>query len=85
MPNGNYVNQELDFEKRISGMADRTLLEFVARQNYNTSIHLEKHNKRIVSLESQSKKISGIAGGITGTIAGVIIGVINYLVGSSRG
>uniref|UniRef100_A0A6M3LP66 Uncharacterized protein n=1 Tax=viral metagenome TaxID=1070528 RepID=A0A6M3LP66_9ZZZZ len=78
MPYGNYVNQELDFEKRISGMADRQLLEFVARQNYDTSIKLDKHSVRITSLENESKKISGITGGISGTITGVIIGVISY-------
>ncbi len=76
MPNG--INQELDFEKNISSMKDRDLLEFVARQNYETCIRCESHNKRITSLENQNKKISGIAGGISGTITGIIIGVISY-------
>uniref|UniRef100_A0A6M3KUF5 Uncharacterized protein n=1 Tax=viral metagenome TaxID=1070528 RepID=A0A6M3KUF5_9ZZZZ len=80
MPNGNYVNQELEFEKRITGMDDRDLLEFVARQNYETCIRCEKNNVRIIALENENKKISGITGGIAGTIAGIIIGVINYFV-----
>jgi len=80
MPNGNYVNQELEFEKRITGMDDRDLLEFVARQNYDTSIKLDKHSFRITALENQSKKISGIFGGIAGTITAVIVGIINYFV-----
>ncbi len=80
MPNGNYVNQELDFEKRINGMADRQLLEFVARQNYETCIRCEKHDSRITALEIDNKKISGIFGGIAGTIAAAIIAIINYFV-----
>lgn len=80
MPNGNYVNSELEFERSISNMPDRTLLEFVARQNYETCIRCEKHNVRIIALENQSKKISGITGGIAGTITAVLIGIINYFV-----
>jgi len=80
MPNGNYVNNELEFEKSIANMPDRTLLEFVARQNYETCIRCEKHNIRITALENESKRISGITGGITGTIAAIVIGVINYFV-----
>ena len=80
MPNGRYVTNELDFEQHISGMKDRDLLEFVARQNYETCLRCEKHNKRITSLETQSKKISGIAGGIAGIIAAIIVAIINYFV-----
>ena len=80
MPNGNSVIHELDFEKRITVMGDRDLLEFVARQNYETCIRCEKHNSRITSLENQSKKISGITGGITGLAAAVIVAIINYFV-----
>jgi len=80
MPNGNYVNSELEFERSISNMPDRTLLEFVARQNYETCIRCEKNNKRITNLENESKKISGIAGGIAGLISAVFIGIINWFV-----
>ena len=78
MPNGNYVINELDFEKRMSGMGDRTLLEFVARQNYETCLRCEKHDTRITALENSNKKISGITGGITGTITAIIVSVIGY-------
>jgi len=80
MPNGNYVNSELEFEKQISGMADRALLEFVARQNYETCLRCDKHNVRITALENESRKISGITGGIAGLISAVVIGIINYFV-----
>jgi len=80
MPNGKYILNELDFEKRISGMGDRDLLEFVARQNYETCIRCEKHHTRITALENQSKKIPGIFGGIAGLITAVVVGIINYFV-----
>ena len=81
MPNGKYVNSELEFEGLIKNLPDRQLLEFVARQNFETCIRSEKHDRRISSLESSSRKISGITGGITGTITAVLIGIINWFVG----
>ena len=75
MPN---INSELEFEKRLSGMKDRDLLEFVARQNWETCLRCERHDNRITSLENDSKRISGIAGGISGTITAAIVGVISY-------
>jgi len=80
MPNGNYVNSELEFEQSIARMPDRTLLEFVARQNYETCIRCEKHNVRITALENQSKKMAGIFGGIAGLISAIVVGIINYFV-----
>jgi hypothetical protein len=80
MSNGNYVNSELEFEKSIANMPDRTLLEFVARQNYETCIRCEKHNSRITSLEKQSKRVSSITGGVTGLISAVIVAVIDCFV-----
>ncbi len=80
MSNG--INQELDFEKRISNMPDRQLLEFVARQNYETCLRCEVHEKRLSSLETGNQKSSSIVGGIAGTITAVIISIANYFVGS---
>ena len=78
MPNG--INSELDFEQHMSGMADRQLLEFVARQNYETCIRCQQHNARLNILENSMKKISGVAGAITGTITAVAIGILNYFI-----
>ncbi len=77
MPN-NEINQELNFEQNIADMKDRDLLEFVARQNYETCLRCAKHDLRISSLENESRKISSISGGISGTITAVIVGVISY-------
>ena len=80
MPNGNYVNSELEFERNIASFKDRELLEFVARQNYETCLRCAKHDLRIAALEHESKKISGITGGIAGLISAIVIGIINYFV-----
>ncbi len=82
MPNG--INSELEFEKRIGGMADRQLLEFVARQNYETCQRCEAHDSRISVLETSNRKISGITGGVAGTLTAIVISVINYFVGANK-
>jgi len=76
MSNG--INYELDFEKRISEMKDRSLLEFVARQTLEIAGKCNTYDKQILSLEGGSRKQSGIMGGISGTITGVIVGLISY-------
>ena len=76
----NQTINELDFEKKINDLPDRQLLEFVARQNYETCIRCENHNARLQVLEVGIKKISSIAGAITGTITAVAIGILNYFI-----
>ena len=78
MPNG--INYELDFEKRISEMQDRPLLEFIARQTLEITGKCRGYDKSITTLESGDRKLSGIIGGISGTFTAVIIGVINFFV-----
>ena len=76
MPNG--IIGELDFEKRIAEMADRPLLEFIARQTFEITGRCKGYDKSIATLESGDRKASGIIGGISGTITAVVIGVIGY-------
>ena len=76
MPNG--INYELDFEKRINEMADRQLLEFVARQTFEITSKCKDYDVKISSLETGDRKVSSIAGGISGTVTSIIIGIINY-------
>ena len=78
MPNGRYVLNDLEFEKRISGMGDRDLLEFVARQSYETCFYVERNSNRIATLENHNRKISGIFGGIAGLISATMVGVISW-------
>jgi len=78
MTNG--INYELDFEKRIKEMADRQLLEFVARQAFEITDKCKTYDVKIASLETGDRKVSSIAGGISGTFTAVVIGIINYFV-----
>ena len=78
MSNGKCILNELDFEKSIQDMPDRQLLEFVARQNFETSLRCQRHDVRISTLESGNKKQSGIVGAVSGTITAIIIGIIGY-------
>ena len=74
----NEIINDLDFEKRIGNMADRQLLEFVARQSLEVNKRCVDHISRIISLESTTKRQSGIIGGISGTFTAIAISVINY-------
>lgn len=74
----NGINYELDFEKRITEMPDRQLLEFVARQTFEITGKCKVYDSDIDLLKSGDRKASGIVGGISGTITSVIIGIINY-------
>ncbi len=75
----NNINYELDFEKRIGEMKDRSLLEFVARQTLEIAGKCNTYDKQIASLELGDRKASSIIGGISGTITAIIVGVIGYL------
>ncbi len=70
---GDSILNELDFEKRISGMPDRQLLEFVARQTFDTC-------QRVLILEISHRKTAGLIGGATGAITAIVIGIINYFI-----
>ncbi len=74
----NQINSELEFEKLIKELPDRELLEFVARQNYETCSQIATQDNRLKDLESGNKKASSISGGITGAIAGIVMGIIGY-------
>ena len=79
MPNGRYINENLDFEEHIHTMDDRSLLEFVARQQYETSKLCPIHAREIKALQSRTKKELGATGGI-GAILGVAMATaLDYL------
>jgi len=80
MVNNEMLN-ELDFEKQIKDMADRPLLEFIARQSWETASKCKGYDKDIEDLKGGNRKASTISGGITGTIAGIIIALISYFQG----
>ena len=74
------IVNELDYEKRISEMADRPLLEFIARQTYEITGKCKRYDKDIALLKSGDRKISSILGGISGTITAIVIGLIGWFI-----
>lgn len=78
MPNGKNFLNDLELEKYIRYAPDRELLEFVARQSYETCLSVEKNDKRITSLEKRSNKFTGFIGA-SGTFFGAaIVATINF-------
>lgn len=65
------INQ-LEFEKQISTMSDRALMEFTARQTYSTCEIQRTHEKRLSALESVNKKQLSIGTGVGAVITGVV-------------
>jgi len=78
MPDG--INYELDYEKHISEMEDRPLLEFIARQTYEMVGKCKGYDKDIALLKNGDRKISSILGGISGTITAIVVGLIGWFI-----
>lgn len=53
MPNGKEILNDLDYEKQITTMSDRALLEFTARQLFE---HCEQQKGLTVDIEGLKKK-----------------------------
>lgn len=68
----------LEFEKEIKGMTDRSLLEFTAREVYGLRLESADHSKRINDLEKRDRKFFGAVGGVGGAIGAGIITAIDY-------
>jgi len=79
MPNGRYINENLDFEKHITELSDRALIEFVARSQYEMSKLCPVHAKEIKALQNRSKKELGVTNSISAMIGVAIASAINYL------
>jgi hypothetical protein len=89
MPNGDALNDQLEFEERINTMDLNGRSIFNAKGIYALSIKVDVLNDKFDALDKKfdecldnggaNKKASAISGGITGGIVGVIIAVIEYL------
>jgi len=79
MPNHDMLD-DLEFENQINALGDDqpALIKFVARQTFETSKVLVKHDKRIKSLEGQNKKLFGAVGGASAFVASVITATLDY-------
>ena len=80
MPNGQTFMEGLKLEEHLRGMSDREVLEFTARECYQTAKLVGFNSIRITKLEKRSNKIIGLAGGIGTTIGAMLVGVIDYLI-----
>jgi len=81
MANGKEMINELDYRQRIKDMKPRELSEFTALQVYETCIIVQKHEKRIITLENRDRKWVGIGGGIGAVVAAIGYAIINFLQG----
>ena len=82
MANGNEMLGDLEFERRIGELNDRELLEFTARQVFETRKIVGSNTKRIHGLEGRSRKAFAFSGGAGTFVGGVIVGIISYFRGS---
>ncbi len=78
MSNSKNILSDLDFEKHISELSDRGLIEFVARQQYDMAKLCPIHDKDIKSLQNKNNKMLGAVGGIGALIGGAITGTLDY-------
>jgi len=76
---------DLEFEEHLSGMGDRELQEFIARQTYSVYTLARSNERRINILERRGNKFIGIVGAIGAFVGAIIIAVINYLAGKLGG
>lgn len=87
MPNGEQLNEQLEFEERIKAMLpdDRTV--FIAKQVYTITTKFDDIDKKVTKLDGKvdnlslggvSKKTSAVSGGATGGIIAAIMIVVDY-------
>lgn len=88
----NDISDNLEFDNLVKDKGDRALLEFVARQTYETNKRCEVHDQRLCALENiqtaSNKQVVGVgslSGGITGLLGGVIVFLIEYFRTKSSG
>jgi len=69
---------DMELERYIQELPTRELLEFTARQAYDTSALCEDNKKRIVAIERGNHRITGIFGGIGTGVGAAIVTIISY-------
>ncbi len=77
----NEMLDDLEFENQITALGDDqpALIKFVARQQFDASKVLVKHDKRIKKLEGQNKKVFGVVGGAGAILASAIVATLDYI------
>jgi len=91
MPDGNEINEQLEFIERIKAMPpDERSLE-TARLTYTLVSKVDVLDTKVTSLDTKfddcisgngsNKKTSAISGGVTGGIIATVIALIEYFKG----
>ena len=65
----------IDLETGMRTMSDRQLIEFIARQTYETCQVVENQGGRIIALEGRDKRAYGLAG-----FCGATVSAIGYFI-----
>lgn len=81
MPNGEALNEELEFEERIKNLSPDERSIFLAKQAYALTSKFDRLEKKFDECSGMgyaNKKVSALSGGLTGGIAAVLIVVIQY-------
>jgi hypothetical protein len=80
MPNGEQINNELEFQSLITGKTTDEKVDWLCWHIYqqgNRACALQKqHEDRLISLETTCKKVAESKGGIQGGLAGGGIGAV---------
>ena len=79
MPNGHMMLDNMEFEQQIKHMEDRELLEFTARQAYNSCILTADNKHRICILEKRGKKTASITSGASAILGGALVTLVDFL------
>lgn len=70
------LNEQAEFESRISEMEDHDLTLFIARQIYSMNLLCTSFKTRLEVLEARDRRSFGVAGGIGSGIALAFAGLI---------
>ena len=80
MANSKDMLDDLEFESQIAKLGDRDLMEFTARQVFETRKDVRSNSGRIKTLEDRDKKAYGKVSGISGAIGIAIGSAILFLI-----
>jgi len=77
MSNGDYILNDLEFERKIEGMEDRKLMEYTARLAYSSAVKCYSLERRING-RMLTKKTTGFLAGAGALIGGIGVGIADY-------
>ncbi len=73
------ILDEMEFEKQLSSMKDREIIEFTARKVYRSSLLLTSHEDAIEKLKQRDAKALSIGGTVGGTIGASMAAIVYWI------